>query len=124
MLLLQSLQKFYLQKHYRKRFLLNFVLLVRITGSGQVRSVGILTSYGKDGRGFNPSRDKIFSLFYYVQNVSGAHPFFYPIGNGALSSGIKQPVREAYDWLPSREEVKNVRNISQFPMCLHDVVLN
>jgi hypothetical protein len=46
-------------------------------------SVGIALGYGLDDRGSRvrfPAGAGNFSLHYHVQNGSGAHPTFYPVG--------------------------------------------
>jgi hypothetical protein len=46
-----------------------------------------------------------FSLHLRVQNGSGAHSASYPMGTGALTLGVKRPVREADHSPPSSAEV-------------------
>jgi hypothetical protein len=48
-------------------------------------SVGITLGYGLDDRGSRvrfPAETGNFSLYYRVQNGSGAHPASYPMGTG------------------------------------------
>jgi hypothetical protein len=73
-------------------------------------SVGIASGYGLDDRVSGVRLREgagNFSLFHRVQTGSGAHPFSYPIGTGALSLGVKRPGREADNSPPSTAEVKN-----------------
>jgi hypothetical protein len=47
-----------------------------------------------------------FSLRHRVQNGSGAHPAFYPMGTRGSFPGIKRPGREADQSHPSSAKVK------------------
>jgi hypothetical protein len=61
-------------------------------------SVGIAPDYGLDDRGSRvrvPVRAGNFSLHHRVQNGSGAHPVFYPMGTRDSFLGVKRPGREA-----------------------------
>jgi hypothetical protein len=53
--------------------------------------MGTLTSYGLDGRGSFPVRNKGFSSLHRVQTSSKAKPAFYSIGKNGLSSITGQP---------------------------------
>jgi hypothetical protein len=55
-------------------------------------SVGIALGYGLDDRGFRvqfPARAGNFSLHHRIQNGSGAHPAFYPMGTRGYFPGGK-----------------------------------
>jgi hypothetical protein len=52
--------------------------------------------YGKD-----------FCPLHVVKTGSRAHPTSYKMGTGALSSGVKRPVREADQSPPTSTEMKN-----------------
>jgi hypothetical protein len=41
------------------------------------------------------TEERDFALFHSVLTRAGAHPAFYPMGTGALSSGVKQPRLQA-----------------------------
>jgi hypothetical protein len=58
--------------------------------NGRSSSVGIATGYGLDDRGSRvrlPAGAGNFSLHHRVQNVSGAHPVFYPTSTGCKAAG-------------------------------------
>jgi hypothetical protein len=61
-------------------------------------SVGIAIGYGLEGQGSRPGS---------IQTGSGAHPAPYPWVSGALSLGVKRPVREADHSPSSSAVVKN-----------------
>jgi hypothetical protein len=72
-------------------------------------SVGIATGYGVGGRMIGvrfPVAAGKFSLHHRVQTGSGAHPASYPMGNGALSLGVKRRGRDADHSPPSSAEIK------------------
>jgi hypothetical protein len=72
---------------------------------------------GRDS--FSGRSREFFSLCHHV------HPANCPVGTGALSRGLKLPVREAEHSLPSGAEVKNPwMYTSTVLTCLHDVVLS
>jgi hypothetical protein len=61
--------------------------------------VGIALGYGLDDRGSGvrlPAGAGNFSLYYRVQNGSGAHPASYPIGNRGFFPGGK--AAGAWSW--------------------------
>jgi hypothetical protein len=83
-------------------------------------SVGIATGYGLDDRGWGvrfPARDGNFYLLHRVQNGSG--PTQPPVQwvQGALSSGVKRPGREADHSSPSAK-VKNAWRYTSTPIRL------
>jgi hypothetical protein len=49
-----------------------------------------------------------FSLLHVVQSGSGVHPNSYLMNTGALSPGIKRPVREADHSPPASAEIKKM----------------
>jgi hypothetical protein len=57
-------------------------------------SVGIATGYGLGDRGVGvrAPQSQEFSFLHVVQTGSGVHPASYPMGTGALSLEIKEPV--------------------------------
>jgi hypothetical protein len=70
----------------------------------------ILTlGYGLDDWGSVPGRENYgnFSLCHCIQTGSGAHPASYPMGTGALFTGIKRPGLGAEHLPPSSADVKN-----------------
>jgi hypothetical protein len=71
-------------------------------------AVGIATGYGLEdqGVGVRVLVGEDFSILHTVQTSSEAHPAFYPMGTGALSTGVKRPWREADNSPPTRAEVK------------------
>jgi hypothetical protein len=52
--------------------------------------------------------ESAFSLLHVVQTGSGVHRTSYPMGDGALSSGVKRPGREADHSHPTSAEVKKM----------------
>jgi hypothetical protein len=72
----------------------------------------------------NPERgNKIFSLCYWVQTGSLAHPSSYPVGITTLSPGVVQLVCEADHSRLSSAEVKNAWNCTSTPLVhLHSMV--
>jgi hypothetical protein len=95
---------------------------------GRVKYKILSLGYGLDDRGSRirfPAGAGNFSLHHRVQNGSGAHPASYPMGNGALSVGVKRQGREADHSPPSSAKVKNVWSCtSTSPIHLHGVVLS
>jgi hypothetical protein len=71
--------------------------------------------YGLDWRDSFPGRGKRFFSTHRVQTGSGAHATSYPIGKGALSSGVMRPGREADHSPPSVAEVKKSGVIPPLP---------
>jgi hypothetical protein len=72
-------------------------------------SVSIVLGYGLGDRGSRvrfPAGAGNFSLHHRIQNGSGAHPASSQWVPGALSLGVKRPVREADHSPPSSPEVK------------------
>jgi hypothetical protein len=68
---------------------------------------------------------RIFLFPHRFWNASGAHPVSYPMGNGALSLGVKLPGRETDHSLPSSAEVKEcVELYLHSQIRLHAVVLS
>jgi len=66
-----------------------------------------------------------FSLHHHVQIGSGAHSASYPVVLGALSLGIKQLGREAYQSSPSSAEVKEWVEYTSTPLIrLHGLVFS
>jgi hypothetical protein len=84
--------------------------------------------YGLDDQGSRvrfPAGVGNFSLHHRVQNGSGAHPASYPMGKGALSLGVKRPVRDVDHSHSSSAEVKNAWSYTSTPpIRLHGVVLS
>jgi hypothetical protein len=73
------------------------------------RAVGIAIGYGLDD-GEVGVRVSVRAKFFSIPrrpDVSEAHPASYPMGNGALSPGLKRPRREADHPHPTSAEVKN-----------------
>jgi hypothetical protein len=62
---------------------------------------------------FHSRQRKDFSLLHSVESGPGAHPVSCIVG--ALSLGVKRPVREADDSPPSSSEAKNDGAISPLP---------
>jgi len=90
-------------------------------------SVSIDTILRPGGRDSVPDglNDGLFSPRYRVQTGSGAHPTSYPVATRGFSPGVKRPVRETDQSLPSGAEVKNAFSYISAPSIrLHDVVLN
>jgi hypothetical protein len=78
-------------------------------------AVRIATGYGLDSRKvgvLSPGRGKIFLL------STSSTPIL------RLSSGLKQPGRDANHTPPSSAEVKNTWICTSTPSCLHGIVLN
>jgi hypothetical protein len=72
-------------------------------------SVGIALGYemeDRDSRVRFPAWAVNFPLHHRVQNGSGAHPVFYPMGTKGSFLAVKQPGREADHSPPSSAEVK------------------
>jgi hypothetical protein len=72
-------------------------------------------SYGLDGRGSIPYRDKTFCPSLQRADNSWGPPICYPIGTGGLFLPVKRSGREASNSLPSNVEVKNTEVISKLP---------
>jgi hypothetical protein len=68
-------------------------------------TVGIATARPR-GRSSSPGGGQEFSLLHVDQTSSGAHPASYPMGPGALSTGVKRQGREADHSPPTNAEVK------------------
>jgi hypothetical protein len=60
------------------------------------------------GRSSSRGGDQEFSVLQIVQAGSGVHTTSYPMGNGALSPGIKRPEREADHSPPTSAEVRKM----------------
>jgi hypothetical protein len=66
-----------------------------------------------------------FPFHHCVQNGSGAQPASYPMGNRAISLGLKRPGHEADHSPPSSADVKNAWSYTSTPSIrLHGVVLS
>jgi hypothetical protein len=68
------------------------VLVLIVLKKSRDSSVGIALGYGLDDRGSRvrfPAGAGNFSLQHHVQNGSGAHPAYYPMGTGGSFSGGK-----------------------------------
>jgi hypothetical protein len=82
-------------------------------------------SYGLGGRDSIPGRGKRpFTLLPSFHTGSGAQPFSYPVGTGALSLGVNRPEREDDHSFSSGAEIRNDGAIRYSLKRLHDVVLN
>jgi hypothetical protein len=57
--------------------------------------------------GFDLRRGLGFFLNHRVQNGSGTHTTFYPMGTGGSFAGVKRPRRETDHSPPYSAEVKN-----------------
>jgi hypothetical protein len=91
------------EKGLENSLLFNFGLLVCYS------SVGIALGYGLDDRGSMvrfPAWAEDFSPHHRVQNGSGTHPAFYPMGTRSSFHGGKRPGREVDHSPPSSAEVK------------------
>jgi hypothetical protein len=92
--------------------------------SRAVRALG----YRLDDRGTRvrlPAGAGNFSLYHRVQNGSGVHPAFYPMGSRGSFLGVKRPRREADHSPPSNAEVKELVELYlHSPIRLHGVVLS
>lgn len=69
--------------------------------------VSIVTGYKLDGQGPIPSRNKRFFYAPEYWDLLWGHSASYPIGTGAVSLGVKWPLRNADHSSPSRTKVKN-----------------
>jgi hypothetical protein len=72
------------------------------------------------GLDFSQERE-IFSLHPRVQTGSGFHPASYPVDTGALSPGVKLPMREA-DHSPTSSSTK-VKNVWSYTSTLQYVFM-
>jgi hypothetical protein len=71
-------------------------------------AVGIATGYGLDERGVGVRVSVESEMFTSPHSPDRlwAHPVSYPMGTGALSSGVKRQGREADDSAPTSDEAK------------------
>jgi hypothetical protein len=74
-------------------------------------SVGTVTGYGLDGRGFD-SRQEQETLLHCVQTGSWAHPASYPVDTLGNFASDKRSEREADHSSPTSAEIKNGGAIS------------
>jgi hypothetical protein len=59
---------------------------------------------------------KHIGFLFSVQTGSGTHPASYPMGTGAVSTGVKWQEHEAGHSPPSSAEVKNGEVLSSLPI--------
>jgi hypothetical protein len=95
----------------------------RILFRARLYSTGLRAGH-RDSRVRFPTGSGNFSLHHRVQNGSGAHQPPYPIGNGAVSLGVKRPGRETDHSPSSSAEVKEYLELClHSPIRLHGVAL-
>jgi len=72
-----------------------------------------------------PDRGTDFYLRHRIQLTYGAHRVSYPMGTGAISTGVKRLEHEAVHSPPSSAEVKKYVDLYlHSTICLHGVVLS